>query len=120
MREAFEAGLHGYIDRSARRSELIRAIRDIHAGRKVIPAQLASQIVEQGSDEALTKRELQILHLVARGQRNKEVATSLLIAEETVRMHLKNIFGKLAAHDRTHAVTTALQRGIFQLDRCGV
>ena len=72
-------------------------------------------LAEHLSDENTDPPEIQVLQLVAEGNRNKEVAAYLSIADETVRMHMKNILGKLAAHDRTHAVTIAIKRGIFQL-----
>jgi DNA-binding NarL/FixJ family response regulator len=116
MQRLLEAGAQGLVWNGASTTELLDAIRQVHAGKKMVPHQIASMIAEHLADEALTPREIQILQLVARGNRNKEIAAHLSIAAETVRMHMKNILGKLAAHDRTHAVTIALARGVFQLE----
>lgn len=114
-RRALDAGVRGYLSKAASNSELIRAIRQVQAGGRMIPGPVASRIAEHLTEETLTSREIQVLHLVALGNRNKEVAAQLSIAEETVRMHMKNILGKLAANDRTHAVTIAVTRGILRL-----
>ena len=116
MLRALESGVRGYVLKGMPQKELVDVIRQVHAGKKVIPRQVASNIAEHMADETLTPREIQVLQLVARGNRNKEVAAHLSIADETVRMHMKHILGKLAAHDRTHAVTIAVTRGVFQLD----
>jgi DNA-binding NarL/FixJ family response regulator len=116
MQRVLEAGVHGLVSREASASELIDAIRQVHAGKKIVPRQIASVIAEHLADETLTPREIQVLQLVARGNRNKEIAGHLAIAPETVRMHMKNILWKLSAHDRTHAVAVAVTRGIFQLE----
>ena len=79
------------------------------------PGPLAAQIAEHVAEEALTPREVQVLQLVARGNRSKEVASQLSIADETVRRHMKNILGKPGAHDRAHAVTIAVARGLLRL-----
>jgi DNA-binding NarL/FixJ family response regulator len=112
---ALEAGVKGVVLKGMPNSELIEAIRQVHAGRKMIPRQVASTLAEHLGDETLTPREVQVLRLVAQGNRNKQVAARLSIADETVRMHMKNILSKLAANDRTHAVTIALSRGVFSL-----
>src|SRR5262249_23319247 len=113
-RRALDAGVHGYLSKAAPGCELVRAIRQVQAGRRVIPGPVASKIVEH-TEEGLTTREIQVLQLVARGSQNKQVAAQLSIANETVRMHMKNILEKLAAKDRTHAVTIAATRGILRL-----
>jgi DNA-binding NarL/FixJ family response regulator len=114
-RRALDAGVQGYLSKAAPRSELVRAIRQVQAGGRTIPGPVASKIAEHLDEESLTPREIQVLKLVARGNRNKQVAAQLSIADETVRMHMKNILGKLAANDRTHAVTIAVTRGLVQL-----
>lgn len=96
-------------------SELIETIRQVHAGRRTIPRQVASTLTAHLGDETLTPRAVQVLRLVARGNRNKRVAARLSIADETVRMRMKSILSKLSANDRTHAVTIALSRGAFSL-----
>lgn len=112
---ALEAGVKGVVLKGMPNSELLDAICQVHAGRKAIPRQVATTLAEHLGDEALTPREVQVLRLVAQGNRNKQVAGHLSIANETVRMHMKNILSKLSANDRTHAVTIALARGVFLL-----
>jgi two-component system NarL family response regulator len=112
---ALDAGVRAFLSKTARKCDLIRAIRHVQAGRTMIPGYVACKIAEHLTDQTLTPREIQVLQLVARGNRNKQVAAQLSIADETVRMHMKNILGKLAANDRTHAVTIAVTRGLLRL-----
>jgi DNA-binding NarL/FixJ family response regulator len=112
---ALRAGAAGYLLKSSLRKELIETIRDVHAGRKHVSAAMAERIAVHAVDERLSERELAILRLVADGNQNKQVAWKLSISEETVKAHLKSIFGKLDVSDRTHAVTVAVRRGIIDL-----
>jgi len=91
-------------------------IHEVHAGRMSIPSSVATQLIEHLGEKQLSGRELQVLRLVASGDRNREIGLKLDITEETVKMHLKNATAKLAARDRTHAVSIAIRRGIFTLD----
>ena len=115
MQRVLEAGVRGLVLKGMTHEGLLDTIRQVHAGRKMISRQVASTLAEHVGEETLTPREVQVLRLVAQGNRNKQVAAHLSIADETVRMHMKNILSKLGANDRTHAVTIALTRGIFQL-----
>lgn len=115
IERALALGARGYVVKGSGREELIRAVRAVHAGKKHIPAEVAQKLVEHLSSEKLSTRELEVLALVARGKSNKEVGLELAIAEDTVKMHVKNLLGKLGATDRTEAVTTALRRGIIHL-----
>lgn len=110
---ALKAGAAGFLLKSSLRKELLDAIRAVHAGRRYVPAEVAAQIAEHLAEEALSQRELEVLRCVAQGMANKVAASRLGIAEETVKAHMKNIMGKLAARDRTHAVSIALKRGII-------
>ena len=112
---ALKAGASGYLLKSALRKEMMDAIRTVFAGRPAIPAEIAVQIAEHVAADALSEREVEVLQCVARGAANKEVAARLHISEETVKVHVKHILEKLAATDRTHAVTIALSRGIIDL-----
>jgi DNA-binding NarL/FixJ family response regulator len=112
---ALQAGVQGYVLKGMANEVLLDVIRQVHAGRKMIPRQVATRIAEHFADDALTLREIEVLKLVASGNRNKEIANRLSIAEETVGMHMKNIFSKLGTHDRAHAVIVAVTRGIFQI-----
>jgi DNA-binding NarL/FixJ family response regulator len=111
---AIKAGASGYMLKSMVRKELLDAIRAVHAGRRSIPPEIASEIVEHVNADSLTERELQVLGQVAAGNANKEVAAQLGISEETVKAHMKSILAKLKANDRTHAVMIAIRRGIIE------
>jgi DNA-binding CsgD family transcriptional regulator len=102
-----------YLLKSSPRTDLLDAVRVVHAGRRHIPAAIAVEIAEHRSDEELTDRELDVLQRVAAARSNKIAADELRISEETVKTHMKSILGKLAARDRTHAVTIAMKRGIL-------
>jgi DNA-binding NarL/FixJ family response regulator len=112
---ALEAGAQGYVAKGLVRDELLNAIRTVAKGGKHIPAAIAQRLVDHMGDEAISDREAQVLRLVASGKRNKEIAAELSIAEDTVKMHVRNIFSKLKVTDRTEAVTVALRRGIIHL-----
>ena len=112
---ALKAGACGYILKSMVRKELGEAIRTVHAGRKKIPAEIAVEMAEHHSDDALTERETEILREVAAGNANKTIADNLSISEQTVKAHMRNILSKLGANDRTHAVTIGLKRGIIEI-----
>jgi DNA-binding NarL/FixJ family response regulator len=91
---------------------LAGVVRQLHAGKKRIPPEIAALVAEHVSDEALTEREKDVLKHVAGGNRNRDIAEHLFISEETVKVHVKHIMEKLGAYDRTEAVTIALRRGI--------
>jgi Response regulator containing a CheY-like receiver domain and an HTH DNA-binding domain len=112
-RRALAAGAMGYLLKSMLQTDLIAAIRRVHAGSKYIPAEIAQDLSSRIGDEHLSSRELEVLHLVAKGSSNKRIGIELGISEQTVKAHLKQIISKLAASDRTHAVTIALQRGVI-------
>ncbi|WP_313919571.1 response regulator transcription factor [Tahibacter sp.] len=112
---ALLAGASGYLLKSSLRRELLDTIRDVHAGRRRVPAEIAAGIAEHLSDESLSPREIEVLRSVAAGNANKRIAAELGISEETVKAHMKNILAKLDARDRTHAVTIAIRRGIIEL-----
>jgi DNA-binding NarL/FixJ family response regulator len=115
IKNALESGARGYILKSMPPKELVEVIRQVHAGKKSIPPQLAAQLAEHMSDEALTEREIQVLSQIAGGNRNRDIAEQLFISEETVKVHIKHIMEKLGASDRTQAVAIGIRRGIIQL-----
>jgi len=112
---ALKAGARAYLLKGLLRKELLETIRAVHAGQKRVPPEVAAEIAEHATDDALTSREIDVLRLIAGGNANKEVAAQLSITEETVKGHVKNILAKLGANDRTHAVTIGLKRGIIEL-----
>src|SRR5829696_279685 len=115
IQRALQAGARGYLLKNMPPSELVDVIRQVHAGRKRIPAAIASQLAEHLSDETLTAREVEVLREVAEGNRNRNIAEKLFISEETVKVHIKHIMEKLGASDRTQAVAIGVRRGIIQL-----
>jgi DNA-binding NarL/FixJ family response regulator len=115
MQRALQAGARGYLLKSMPPKDLVAAIRQVHAGRKSIPSEVASQLAEHLGEETLTGREIDVLSRVAGGNRNRDIADQLAISEETVKVHMKHIMEKLGASDRTQAVAIAIRRGIIQL-----
>jgi DNA-binding NarL/FixJ family response regulator len=115
IQRALEAGARGYLLKSMPPKELLEVIRQVHAGKKRIPAQIAAQLAEHLSDEALTAREIEVLREIAGGNRNRDIAEKLFITEETVKVHIKHIMEKLGASDRTQAVAIGIRRGIIHL-----
>lgn len=115
VQRALEAGARGYMLKSMPPKDLVDVIRQVHAGKKRVPTELAAQLAEHMSDEALTEREIDVLRHVAGGNRNRDIGEQLFISEETVKVHVKHIMEKLGASDRTQAVAIAVRRGIIQL-----
>lgn len=115
IQRALQAGARGYLLKNMPPGELVEAIRQVHAGKKRVPPELAAQLAEHMSDESLTGREVEVLKSVAGGNRNRDIAELLFISEETVKVHVKHIMDKLGAKDRTQAIAIAVRRGIIQL-----
>jgi DNA-binding NarL/FixJ family response regulator len=115
IQRALEAGAQGYMLKSMPRKQLVDMIRKVHAGKKHIPPEVAAQLAEHLGDEALSKREVEVLQKVAGGKRNSDIATLLFISEETVKGHIKHIMEKLGASDRTEAVAIGIRRGLIHL-----
>ena len=115
VQRALGSGARGYMLKSMPPKDLVEVIRQVHAGKKRVPAELAAQLAEHLSDESLTEREVEVLRHVAGGNRNRDIAEQLFISEETVKVHVKHIMEKLGANDRTQAVAIAVRRGIIQL-----
>jgi DNA-binding NarL/FixJ family response regulator len=110
---ALKAGAMGYLLKNMLREQLIHTIRAVHSGRRCIPPEVASEIAEHVADDGLTDREIEVLRQVAAGTPNKIIAAQLSVSDATVKSHMKSILSKLAANDRTHAVTIAMKRGIL-------
>ena len=115
IQRSLEAGARGYLLKSMPPKELIAVIRQVHAGKKRIPSEVAARLAEHLGEEDLTPREMDVLRHAANGNRNRDIAEKLFISEETVKVHIKHIMEKLGANDRTQAVAVALSRGIIQL-----
>jgi DNA-binding NarL/FixJ family response regulator len=114
IQRSLEAGARGYILKSMPPKELVEVIRQVHLGKKRIPAEVAAHLAEHMSDEDLTAREIEVLRHIGGGNRNRDIAERLFISEETVKVHIKHIMEKLGATDRTQAVAIAVRRGIIQ------
>jgi DNA-binding NarL/FixJ family response regulator len=112
---ALEAGVRGYLLKEMVHTEVVRAIRIVHSGKRFIPLEVTQQLSGFFPEVALTPREIEVLTLVARGLGNREVGDVLGTAPGTVKAHVQSILSKLGAKDRTHAVTLALRRGIIHL-----
>ena len=115
VHRALEAGARAYMLKSMPPKDLVEVIRQVHAGKKRVPPEIAASLAEHLSDEALTGREIDVLRHVAGGNRNRDIAERLFISEETVKVHMKHIMEKLGASDRTQAIAIAVRRGIIQL-----
>lgn len=117
--EAVRAGAQGYLLKGAPREELFNAVRVVHAGGSLLQPVVASKLLRQVSraerDAGLSRRELEVLRLLARGRPNKLIARDLAISERTVKFHISAILGKLGAGNRTEAVMLAAQQGLIEL-----
>ena len=112
---ALKAGARGYLLKGMLRKELLETIRAVHAGQRRVSPEVAAEIAEHATDDALTPREVDVLRLVADGNANKEIGARLSLTEETVKSHIRSILSKLGANDRTHAVAIGLKRGIIDV-----
>jgi len=115
IQRALASGARAYMLKSMPPKELVEVIRQVHAGKKRIPPEIAVHLAEHYSDEALTEREVEVLQQIAGGNRNRDIADKLFITEETVKVHIKHIMEKLGATDRTQAVAIGVRRGFIQL-----
>jgi len=113
---ALKAGARAFVLKGHVLDELLDTIRAVHTGKKRIPPDVAAELADHATDDALTEREIDVLRLIAAGNGNKQIADELSISEATVKSRVTNILSKLGANDRTHSVTIGLKRGIIELD----
>ena len=113
---ALQAGAVTYLLKENLGDDLVSIIREVHAGGGPVPSQVGRKLADRMKQPALTARERDVLELIAKGMRNKEVGASLGITEETVQSHVKSILSKLKVHDRIDAVTVAIRRGLVHID----
>lgn len=113
---ALEAGAITCLLKDTLADKMMGVIREVVQGGRPIPPEIAQRLTDRMFQAALTHREIEVLQLVARGLRNKEIAADLKISEETAQGHVKNILAKLSVHDGTEAVAVAVRRGIVHLD----
>lgn len=112
---ALQAGAMGYLLKDAEPDDLFRVIQEVYEGRRAVSTDLDARVAAHSAQHPLTAREMQVIELLVRGMRNKEIGARLSISEETVRVHLKSIFVKFSVHDRTAALAEALRRGIVHV-----
>jgi len=110
---ALKAGASGYLLKNMLRREMLDTIRAVNAGRRRIPPEIAAELAEHVTEDALSDREVEVLRRVAAGNSNKIVGAQLSVSEATIKGHMKSILAKLGANDRTHAVTIAIKRGFM-------
>jgi len=115
IRRAFQAGAQGYLLKTMHAKQILDTIRQVHSGKKCVPHEIAADLAEHMGDEPLTNREVDVLRRVSEGNRNRDIGERLFISEETVKVHIKHIMGKLGASDRTHAMAIAARRGFIHL-----
>jgi two-component system, NarL family, response regulator len=112
-----QAGAQGYVLKGAPQADVVEAIHAVHAGKRYFPGDIAARLAERMMRSDLTARELEVLHMLARGLTNKEIGSALRISGNTVRNHVNSIIEKLEVSDRTEAATTAIQRGIIEVSQ---
>lgn len=112
---ALKAGARAYLLKNMPPREIADVIRQVHAGKKRIPPEVAARLAEYVGEDPLTQREVDVLKHLAGGNRNRDIAERLFISEETVKVHVKHIMEKLRASDRTEATAIAVRRGIIEL-----
>jgi two-component system, NarL family, response regulator len=113
--QALQAGAKAFLLKDMLSSELLSAIRAVHAGRNYIPSSIAEQLTQRLSRPSLTPREMEVLKLIADGKSNKEIAKDLSVSEDTIKHHVSNVINKLEVADRTEAVLVAIKRGLIHL-----
>lgn len=112
---AVQGGAAGFLLKSTLRKDLLDTVRGVHMGQRRIPPEIAMELAQHMGQGPLSSREMEVLNYAASGNSNRRIAERLSISEETVKAHMKNVLAKLAANDRTHAVTIALKRGIITI-----
>ncbi|MBK8478402.1 MAG: response regulator transcription factor [Opitutaceae bacterium] len=112
---AIQSGAKSYLMKDMSKGEIVGTIRAVHAGQERLPPAIADRLAERRRRPELTLREVEVLQLVAKGRSNKEIASGLSIAEDTVKSHLKTLFTKLGVQDRTAAAICAIRHGIVPL-----
>jgi len=117
IHRALEAGASGYLLKNVSRSELVGAIREVHAGRNYVPTAIRHRLDELERRRQLSAREIEVLDGMRRGLTNKDIAVSLSLSEHTVKAHVKSILGKLESADRAEAVARGFELGLLRLER---
>ena len=116
IHQALGAGASTYLLKDTLADDLPRIVREVNAGHRRLPPDVQAKLLERAANPTLTSREIEVMKLVAAGRRDKEIAIALSISNQTVRVHVKNIFAKLGVGDRTEAMNVAIRRGIIHID----
>jgi DNA-binding NarL/FixJ family response regulator len=112
--KAIHLGARGYLLKGIDGATLAAQVRNVAAGGRALSEESVGKLTRYIGAEKLSGREIEVLGLVSQGKRNKEIADLLIVSEDTVKMHLKHIFRKLHANDRTQAVVIAIQQGLLE------
>jgi DNA-binding NarL/FixJ family response regulator len=112
---SLEAGASGYLLKSVKRTELIDAIRQVHAGERCFPEAMQRRLADQSAYKRLSPREMEALELVRRGLSNRDIGVALGVTENTAKAHVKAILLKLGVADRAEAVAAGFERGLLQI-----
>jgi DNA-binding NarL/FixJ family response regulator len=115
IRRALQVGARTYLLKDTLADDLVRVIREVHNGERPIQADIQARLSERAGERSLTPREVEVVELISLGMRNKEIAASLGISEDTAQVHVKNVLAKLKVNDRSAAVSVALRRGIIHM-----
>lgn len=113
---AFQAGAQAYLLKDVPKAEFLAAIRGVYRGNYAIPPEIAAHLAHRVSQPELSRRELEVLRLIVKGQSNKEIASNLSVTESTVKQHVNVLLQKLQVHDRTQAATSAIRSGLVSLE----
>lgn len=113
--QAFEAGAATYVHKNALSDDLLRVIRQVHAGERPLAPEVQARLAERSTHPTLTRRETEVMELLSQGLRNKEIAALLGISDDTARDHVKRILSKLNVSDRSAAINVAIRRGIVHI-----
>jgi two-component system NarL family response regulator len=113
---AIRLGAMSYLLKDMPMEEMLKTIRAAHAGEQTLPPQVAKLLEQRSDRKDLTPREIEVLHLLAKGRSNKEIGVALKVTEETIKSHLRTLFLKLGVRDRTEAVISAVRHGIVHVD----
>lgn len=112
---ALSGGALGYLQKAAPREELLRAVRDVAAGSRWLPPDIARRLADRLNRPEPSPREREVLVMISQGRSNKEIANELGLSEDTIKRHVSSVMDKLGANDRAQAVTEALRRGLIEL-----
>jgi DNA-binding NarL/FixJ family response regulator len=113
---AITAGAMAFVLKTASMEQVLDAIRSVNEGRRWIPPHIADQLVQRLTRNPLSAREHEVLQLLARGLRNREIGEKLFISENTVRNHVMSLLEKLGTTHRTEGIAIAIQQGLVRID----